>query len=83
MDKKYQEIDPKEFAEQILSSELWVIMNKNEQGLEVRFNDPNAINLIVMFLSSNDELFKEICESVRINKIIDNSDLDNNVAKSN
>lgn len=83
MDKNYEQINAKELTEKLLNSELWVTMNKSETGVEVRFNDPNAINLIAMFLCSNDELFKQVCESVRINRIIDKSDLDNDIAKSN
>lgn len=81
--KKYEQINAKELTSKILNSELWLTMNKNETGVEVRFNDPNAINLIAMFLCSNDELYKEIIEAVRINKIIDKTDMDNDVAKSN
>jgi hypothetical protein len=81
--KKYEQINAKEHMEKLFSSELWLTMNKTETGVEVRFNDPNAINLIAMFLCSNDTLFKEISESVRLNKIIEKSDLDNDIAKSN
>ena len=83
MDKKYEEINAKELTEKILNSELWLTMNKTETGVEVRFNDPNAINLIAMFLCTNDALFKEVCETIRINKIIDKTDLDTDIAKSN